>query len=301
MCSAPCAADTFQTLTHEPKDTSAHGIGRAHRYTGMVRTAFLPSDDSPRLAYHVPGNAFAVVELRGAAAMLRSLPGGQAHEGLASDAEALAREIDAGIKRWGIVQHMGHTVYAMEVDGYGNYFFGDDANVPSLISLPLVRYLSADDPTYRQTRQMLLSGETNPYFYGDSELPAVNSTAVLGGIGSEDASGNAGLGHIWPLGLITRLMTVGGADPVAGDAEVRAILRALVESSGGTGLMHESYWFTDASTYTRYWFAMANSYLGEALLRLAEERPSLLFADAAAPTAASVEELKKRSAPRLSA
>lgn len=25
---------TFQTLTHEPKDTSAHGIGRSHRWTG---------------------------------------------------------------------------------------------------------------------------------------------------------------------------------------------------------------------------------------------------------------------------
>ena len=65
---------TFQTLTHEPKDTSAHGIGRAHRWTGMVRTSFLPSDNSPRLPYHIPSNAFAVVELRGAAAMLRVLP-----------------------------------------------------------------------------------------------------------------------------------------------------------------------------------------------------------------------------------
>ena len=54
---------TFSTLTREPKDTSAHGIGRAHRWTGMVRTSFLPSDDSPRLPYHVPGNAMAVVEL----------------------------------------------------------------------------------------------------------------------------------------------------------------------------------------------------------------------------------------------
>ena len=63
---------TFTTLTREPKDTSAHGIGRAHRWTGMVRTSFLPSDDSPRLPYHIPGNALAVVELRGASALLRA-------------------------------------------------------------------------------------------------------------------------------------------------------------------------------------------------------------------------------------
>jgi meiotically up-regulated gene 157 (Mug157) protein len=45
---------TFQTLTMEPKDTSAHGIGRNHRWTGMIRTSFLPSDDSPRLPYEGP-------------------------------------------------------------------------------------------------------------------------------------------------------------------------------------------------------------------------------------------------------
>ena len=64
---------TFQTLTTEPKDTSAHGIGRNHRWTGMIRTSFLPSDDSPRLPYFIPANAFAVVELRETAALLRNL------------------------------------------------------------------------------------------------------------------------------------------------------------------------------------------------------------------------------------
>jgi hypothetical protein len=42
---------TFQTLTTEPKDTAAHGIGRNHRWTGMIRTLFMPSDDSTRLPY----------------------------------------------------------------------------------------------------------------------------------------------------------------------------------------------------------------------------------------------------------
>ena len=66
---------TFQTQTHEVKDTTAHGIGRPARWTGMVRTSFLPSDDSARLPYHVPDNAFAVVELRGAAKLLKELSG----------------------------------------------------------------------------------------------------------------------------------------------------------------------------------------------------------------------------------
>ena len=53
----------------------------------------------------------------------------------------------------------------------------------------------------------------------------------------------------------------------------------MVMASGGTGLMHESYWFQDPSVYTRFWFAMANSYAGEALLSLAENHPHLLFTD----------------------
>jgi meiotically up-regulated gene 157 (Mug157) protein len=225
----------------------------------MVRTSFLPSDDNPRLNYHVPGNAFAVVELRGAAKLLRALHapglGGMAawrHRGtaaveamaLADDAEALAATIDGGIRKWGVVTHGAHgaRVFAMEVcrstarelpstargrtflpwqvDGYGNHFFGDDANPPSLLSLPYIGYVDATDATYVATRALLLDNETNPYYYGEGGAGAVASGAMLGGIGSEDASGNAGLGHVWALSLCIRLLTLAldGSD----DAEATA-------------------------------------------------------------------------------
>ncbi len=32
------------------------------------------------------------------------------------------------------------------MDGYGNYYLMDDANVPSLLSLPLLGFLNASDP-----------------------------------------------------------------------------------------------------------------------------------------------------------
>lgn len=269
---------TFQTVTTEPKDTSAHGIGRNHRYTGMIRTSFLPSDDSPRYPYFVPANAFAVTELRGTAALLRRLGGGDpGDEALAVAAETLADEVDQGIQRWGVVMHStGVKVYAMEVDGFGNYFFADDANVPSLISLPFFGYLPATDPVYQNTRRLLLSNLTNPYFYGCGHPN--DGCGFLGGIGSEDASGNAGLGRVWALSLCTRLLTVVD-NSTESDTERLAILETIREASGGTGLMHESYWFEDSSVYTRFWFAMANSYLGEAILNLAETRPDLLFKD----------------------
>ena len=170
----------------------------------------------------------------------------------------------------------GARIFAMEVDGFGNYFFGDDANVPSLLALPFIGFVNASDATYAATRKLLLSNRTNPYFYGCGG--AGDGCAALGGIGSEDASGNAGLGRVWALSLCTRLLTVAGTGAAA-DAERLAILQTLRESSGGTGLLHESYWFEDSSVYTRFWFAMANSYLGEAVLHLAENHPHVLFAD----------------------
>ena len=200
---------TFQTVTTEPKDTAAHGIGRNHRWTGMIRTLFMPSDDSTRLPYFVPANAFAVTELRGTARLLRNISSSAADTTLAQQAEDLATEVKAGIDEWGVVTHStGAKVFAMEVDGFGNFFFGDDANVPSLLALPFYGYIDALDPLYQSTRQLLLSNRSNPYFYGCGKTE--DGCGFLGGIGSEDASGNAGLGRVWGLSLCTRLLTVAG-------------------------------------------------------------------------------------------
>ena len=242
---------------------------------------------------------------------------------LADAAVDLASQIDAGLQRWGVVRHgeSGQRVYAMEVDGYGNSFFGDDANVPSLLSLPYLGYLPSSDPIYRATRLLLLDPDTNPYYYGAKYTArrggggqggggigggggnggggGGDGVGLLGGVGSEDASGQAGLGYVWPLSLAVRLLTLGGGNGTArgggsgqggiqggvkggqggndDDDEARAVLATLREASGGTGLMHESFWYADPQRYTRGWFAMANSAFAEAILTIAETRPHLLF------------------------
>ena len=262
---------TFKTLTTEPKDTSPHGIGRAHRWTGMIRTHFLPSDDSPRFNYHIPGNAFASYELSKMADILGNISA--SHLDLVAEMRALSSDIDAGIRKHGIVMHgSGKRIYAMEVDGFGNYFFADDANPPSLLSLPLIAGIDAGDKVYRNTRALVLSADTNPFYYGSSDIHSVG----IGGVGSEDASGNAGLGHVWGLSLAIRLLTIDDADPYAAD-EAAWVLRGLVKSSGGTGLMHESFWYSDPLVYTRHWFAMANSFLGYAVLETIEKHPDWIF------------------------
>ena len=43
--------------------------------------------------------------------------------------------------------------------------------------------------------------------------------------------------------------------------------------------MHESVGLEDVQNYTRPWFAWANSFFGETLLTLAQDKPHLLFQD----------------------
>ena len=42
-------------------------------------------------------------------------------------------------------------MYAYETDGLGNYVFMDDANVPSLMSIPYLGYCSADERKFIKT------------------------------------------------------------------------------------------------------------------------------------------------------
>jgi meiotically up-regulated gene 157 (Mug157) protein len=57
-----------------------------------------------------------------------------------------------------------NRIYAYEVDGFGGAYFGDDPNIPSLLSLPYLEYCNKTDPIYKNTRKFLLS-EDNPWFF----------------------------------------------------------------------------------------------------------------------------------------
>jgi hypothetical protein len=76
---------------------------------------------------------------------------------------------------------------------------------------------------------------------------------------------------IWPMSLIMRAYTSDS------DEEIANCLAALLRSSAGTGFLHESFWMNDASRYTRSWFAWANSFAGELILKIADERPHIIL------------------------
>jgi meiotically up-regulated gene 157 (Mug157) protein len=277
----------FQRAASEPTDSLLHGTGFPGARTGMIRSAFRPSDDATRMPFLVPANAMAVVELRAIARVLNETSRFGAHGGgrkgssssssssnhdnhnnaysaralaLASDALALAKEVDAALQTHAVVTHptTGKTQLAYEVDGFGNMLFMDDANVPSLLSLPYLGYFrSNNDPLYQSTRASVWSGDTNPYFFSGSAGEGIGGPHV-------------GLNMIWPMSIIMRALTSDDA------TEVQGCVDTLLATTGGTGLMHESFEKDGAGSYTRPWFAWANSLFGELIVRTARDMPEAL-------------------------
>lgn len=220
----------------------------------LIRSAFRPSDDACVLQYFIPANAMMVVELSHLNQMLQA----SGHADIARTALVWANKIQKGIDQHGIVDHPKFgKVYAYEVDGYGSILFMDDANVPSLLSLPYLGFVERDDPVYVNTRKMILSSEGNPYYLKGK---------VISGIGGP----HIGLRNVWPMSLIVQALTSDDDD------EIMSLLDVLKHSTAGLGLMHESVDVSSFKSFTRPWFSWANSLFAELILDLLERKPHLL-------------------------
>lgn len=223
-----------------------NGKGSPTGYTGMTWSGFRPSDDACQLGYLVPSNMFAVVVLRYAHEIFKTV---YEDETMAMSVKSLADEIDKGIRDFAIVEHPKFgKVYAYEVDGLGNYHFMDDANVPSLLSAPYLGYCDFDDEVYQNTRQLLLS-EENPYYFEGS---------IAKGIGSPHTPSN----YIWHIALAIQGMTS------IDEAEVKNIFEMFKRTDAGTSLMHEGFDVNNPDNFTRPWFSWANSMYAEFILSL---------------------------------
>ena len=229
------------------KDTRLRkGRGAMAKRCGMIKSTFRPSDDATVLPFLVPSNAMAAVELEKVGGFLKGALGERV---LGERAEALGREVRAAIEREAKVEVDGETVYAYEVDGFGNALHMDDANSPSLLALPFLGYVNATDPVYLATRRRILSGRTNPYFFESADFRGVGSP-------------HTGPFKIWPLALVMQALTATDV------AEIADVLRQLEAAAAETGLMHESFRADDPSDFTRAWFAWSNGMFGELVIKL---------------------------------
>ncbi|MDR1402533.1 MAG: glycoside hydrolase family 125 protein [Tannerellaceae bacterium] len=240
----------FARTTDRQGDTLLNGgWGSPVNPVGLIVSSFRPSDDASLFGFLIPSNLFAVTSLRQAAEMLRKIKNNNA---LAGRCEALADEVEAAVKKYARVEREGFgTVYAYEVDGFGNYVCMDDANVPSLLALPFLGCVDINDPIYQNTRRLVLS-KSNPYFF-------------KGKAGEGIGGPHIGFDFIWPMSIIMRATTS------ADEEEIRYCIQTLRDTDGETGFMHESFHKDDPSNFTRKWFAWTNTLFGELIIKLIDQ------------------------------
>ncbi len=238
---------SFMRRTPRGKDTKSWGgFGAPVKPCGLICSSFRPSDDASVLEFLIPSNFFAVSTLRKAAEILE----GPCKQGkLARECRTLADEVAGALEEYAVVEHPKYgKIYAYEVDGFGSAILMDDANVPSLLAMPYLGCVSANDPVWQNTRRFVLSTDNPCYFEG----------TALKGVGGP----HVGLGWVWPMSIIMQAFTS------SDDAEIRDCIRTLISTDAGTGFMHEAVWKDDPAKFTRSWFAWANTLFGELILDL---------------------------------
>ena len=222
------------------------GKGNPVKPCGLIASSFRPSDDATTFEFLVPANFFAVKSLRQAAEILETVN----HQGrLARECTSLADEVEKALKKYAVVKHPKYgKIYAYEVDGFGNALMMDDANIPSLLSLPYLEAVDINDPVYKKTCKFILS-EYNPYFHKGK---------VAEGVGSPHIDHDM----IWPMSIMMRAFTA------QSDKEIKKCVEMLMNTDANTGFMHESFHKDNADDFTREWFAWQNSLFGELIVHL---------------------------------
>jgi len=232
---------------HFKSDTQSSGrmpVG----YTGMIWVAFRPSDDECLYNFPIPVEIQAVQALN-ALAEMESFIG---RTDMAEMAETLGKQVKAGVEQYGIIDTPDYgRVYAYEVDGLGHANLMDDANIPSLLSIPYFGYVSEIDEVYLATRRLILS-PSNPYFY-----TGTFRGRKISGIGSPHTPA----GMIWPLAQEMQGMTTNQKDEQIG------LLRMLLASDPGDHQPHESYAANNPKNFTRKDFGWAKAQFAEFVLR----------------------------------
>lgn len=130
-----------------------------------------------------------------------------------------------------------------EVDGFRSSYYMDDANIPSLLSLPILSAMPPSHPLYLSTRKFLLSS-SNPFFFSGKEGAGIGGPHV-------------GFPNAWPMSIIVQAMTSSRGD--GGMDEVKACLDLLLKASADTGLQHESFNVNDVHK-VKYKFIRSHIY-----------------------------------------
>lgn len=213
---------------------------------GLVWTGFRPSDDPCKYNYHIPDNMFLVSVLYKLEKIFINI---LKDEKRSSVCKNMVEELSVLINKYGTTTIDGiGEVYVLETNCLGQYVLDDDANIPSLLSIPYLEYPFINYETYKNTRFYILSKRNKYYFEG----------SAIKGIGSPHTPE----GYVWPLSLIMQGLT---ADT---SKEKNKCLEQIVDSVRDNNLIHEAVNANDPNKYTRPWFCWANSLFAEFVLTM---------------------------------
>ena len=240
----------FQRRTERQLDTlNNNGNGAPVNPVGLIVSSFRPSDDATTLQFLVPSNFFAVTSLRKAAEILNAV---NKDSNTAQQCLNLANEVETALKKYATYNHPKFgTIYAFEVDGFGNHLLMDDANVPSLLAMAYLGDVDIYDPIYQNTRRFVWS-DSNPYFF---------KGAAGEGIGGPHVAYDM----VWPMSIMMKAFTS------QCDEEIKACIEMLMTTDADTGFMHESFHKDDPKVFTRSWFAWQNTLFGELIIKLVND------------------------------
>ncbi len=246
----------FRRKTDRQFDTlSNNGLGSPVNPVGLIVSSFRPSDDATVLQFLIPSNFFAVSSLRKAAEILTKV---NKNKELAAECTELAAEVEKALEEYATYDHPKYgKIYAFEVDGFGNQYFMDDANVPSLLAMKYLNPEVIDNDIYENTRRYVWSTD-NPYFF-------------RGKAGEGIGGPHIGYDMAWPMSIMMKAFTSDN------DEEIKWCIELLMLTDAGKGFMHESFDVNDANHFTREWFAWQNTLFGELIVKLiADGRLELL-------------------------
>lgn len=262
--------------------------------SALTLTPNRPSDDLAQRNFNIPVNAFCAVAMEKLADLAQRYT---EDPYLITAAGNIGAALRLGIGTKGTAAHSSYSqIYVYETDAGvarrlvplgtinegpcfvtqdGTPIFMDDANIPSLLSLPYLGFCDVNDPLYLATRQFLLSPHNPFYFTGTDK----KTQTLYAGIGSCHSQVSGGLKHpIWPMAITMQGLTstcdlekmsalrmlVSASQPNCSDIPYGCSDPSLCESDyPAANYMHESFEADSASSYTRGWFAWANALFGE--------------------------------------
>lgn len=238
---------TFLRVTDRQLDTLNNGgNGAPIKPVGLIVSSFRPSDDATTLQFLIPSNFFAVTSLRKAAEILTEV---NDNESISSECLALADEVENALKVHATFNHPEFgTIYAYEVDGFGNKMLMDDANVPSLLAMGYLGDVDLNDPIYQNTRKFVWS-DSNPYFFSGKAGEGIGGPHI-------------GYDMVWPMSIMMKTFTS------QNDDEIKECIEMLLSTDNDMGFMHESFHKDNPSKFTREWFAWQNTLFGELIITL---------------------------------